>query len=309
MGSSASQATRSCKDDPLHPPSPINLPALSEDQRRAERPPEPTTDEAYIRFKYGGPAQQMLVNLSSNSSVIELVAPETSSSGPYVLYQGQRYQLTHIQVCTPSEHSFDHMKFPLELQLYHRNKETGENVVVAFVVRVCDGDSPPAHPERKEMLERLLRDALEQKRVDVELGAIINKTHTGFYFYQGSIIGNSCETAKWIVFNRPIGLPEDVVRAYVQHVARSTEEHSRPEPAMRMEQQHVVYVPGIGLVSPSQEIELGGCEAMDDVPVVNAGLDTARPGAGAATVDDAQDSGVEWLEQLPSSQGGRQAIL
>ena len=228
MGSSHSSA-KSSKCD-INTRSPIDLPDM-------EPECSPTTYPAFVTFKYSAASFRVNKPPDTVHTVLDL---HRESDESYVLYNKTRYDLKHMYVRVPSEHSFGNVRYPMELQLRHHDDE-GRILMVSFMIKVAECGS--GHYHRKELLSQFLRDVSSESTLSLELPSIINKTHTGFYFYDGSYTNHHCHKATWIVFSRPIGLPIDVISEYVDKVHSGST--SRPRQNMRMEHSPVRYNPSI----------------------------------------------------------------
>ena len=186
--------------------SPIDLPDV-------EPECDKTTYPSFVTFKYT--ETSFRVTRPPNSSQTEL---DVFSSESHVMYNRDRYDLVGMRIQVPSDHSFGRVRYPMELQMRHRNS-AGDTLMVSFMIRISPEADESTHHDRKELLSQFLVDSSRESTVTLELYRIINKAHTGFYYYDGSSTGQrECSKATWIVFSRAIGLPLDVVQKYVSDI-------------------------------------------------------------------------------------------
>jgi carbonic anhydrase len=121
--------------------------------------------------------------------------------GSYIRLQNRRYELTHYEFHTPSEHHKDGFAYPAELQLVHKDGEDNY-VVVAILFR--EGD---AHEDLAIVLENLPGEINQEKvnqSVKLPPANFIPGTRK-FYKYHGSLTHPPCdEGIYWMVFDQPL---------------------------------------------------------------------------------------------------------
>ena len=237
MGASESTQKQACM---INTRSPIDLP---------DTEPEcsATTYPAFVTFRY----TDCTFAVQRPPDIAHTTLTADADTGCHVLYSRDKYTLRRVTIQVPSAHSFGQARYPMELQLHHQD-EAGGHLIASFMVKVADCDS--GHYDRKELLTQLLRDAHSSGSVEANLQRMINKTHTGFYFYEGSYENHGCHKATRIVFSRPIGIPREVIEEYIESLFHGG--HPPPKPAaqhQRMEHTRVRYNPQ--LVQEEEEEE------------------------------------------------------
>ena len=146
---------------------------------------EDTASSPFVTFRYGDRIRSLKIYRPPDTNFTTLrLNGDDDDDPPCVKYHHKIYHLKSIHIKVPSEHSFGNIQYPMELQLNHVSKE-GEHLGVAFMVKVADCRGTQ-HLERKEMLRQLLQDVQDESECEARLGSLISKTHTGFYFYEGS---------------------------------------------------------------------------------------------------------------------------
>lgn len=121
--------------------------------------------------------------------------------GSYIKLGKARYEFTHYQFKTPSEHHIGGFAYPMEIQLFHRNGE-GQQAVISVIVQEGEGNetlqtilnSVPKEPDVLQVFEKLnfnpARFLPAQKQ---------------FYRYLGSLTQPPCEQGViWLVFKNPV---------------------------------------------------------------------------------------------------------
>jgi len=121
--------------------------------------------------------------------------------GSYINLENRRYELTHYQLHTPSEHQLDGFAYPGELQLVHDDGQ-GNQVVVAVLFR--EGEKNP----HLETLLQHLPKAVNETRVTESVRLHPAKFLPGtskFYKYHGSMTYPPChQNVYWMVFAQPL---------------------------------------------------------------------------------------------------------
>ncbi len=230
MGATESKLSEPCTTNTR---TPIDLP-------QELRLQEDTASSPFVTFRYGDRIRSLKIYRPPDTNFTTLrLQGDDNDDPPCVKYHHKIYHLKSIHIKVPSEHSFGNIQYPMELQLNHISKE-GEHLGVAFMVKVADCRGTQ-HLERKDMLRQLLQDVQDESECEARLGSLISKTHTGFYFYEGSTQrSRHCFQSRWIVFSRPIGMPQDAISDYVDSLL-----HGKVAPPVRqhrpMEHQPVTH--------------------------------------------------------------------
>ena len=121
--------------------------------------------------------------------------------GSYIMLGDERYEFTHYQFKTPSEHHIGGFAYPMEIQLYHRDGE-GRQVVMSVIVQ---------EGEANETLQTILNNAPKDKnllqvfeKLDFNPAKFL-PSKKEFYRYLGSNTQPPCEQGVvWLVFKQPI---------------------------------------------------------------------------------------------------------
>jgi len=159
---------------------------------------------------------------------IQFSPPENLDLGYIKLYRKQ-YTCKDYVFHSPSEHTLDGARFPLELQIINKHKETGELLGIALFFREgknsnqfikalmeAVGEAPRWNGKAaKKSIDRKIRDAF-----DLNLLVPESEQHPGghltFYNYEGSLTAPPCTTGvDWWVGSKPITALKDEI-AYIQ---------------------------------------------------------------------------------------------
>lgn len=121
--------------------------------------------------------------------------------GSYIKLGEARYEFTHYQFHTPSEHYIDGFAYPLEIQLHHRDGDY--NRVVLSVIAQEGRPNPVINEILNHLPEQ--RDEL-QIHDDYHFNPVrFLPEQTEFYRYIGSMTTPPCsEGVVWLVFKHPI---------------------------------------------------------------------------------------------------------
>lgn len=121
--------------------------------------------------------------------------------GSYIKLGDERYEFTHYQFKTPSEHHIGGFAYPMEIQLYHRDGE-GRHVVMSIIVQEGDYNEPlqtiinniPRQRNKLKVFEKLNFNPVQFLPEQKE-----------FYRYMGSLTQPPCsQGVVWMVFKQPI---------------------------------------------------------------------------------------------------------
>ena len=125
--------------------------------------------------------------------------------------QGQSYTLKGFHFHTPSEHTIEGRKFPLEIHLVHET-EAGALAIVGVLVQ----EGPPLDQLDPIWATTPVRPGAAQVLFEIDPLRLIpgDRTH---YLYEGSTTTPPCsETATWIVMASPISASRAQIEAYLQ---------------------------------------------------------------------------------------------
>jgi carbonic anhydrase len=121
------------------------------------------------------------------------------------------YELTHLQMRTPSEHRVDGRLAEMEMQFFHRSKD-GKLAIVSVLV-----EKGKENPQLEEIWQNLPREQDEELKV-AELAfqpAGLFPQSKKYFFYWGSIPHPPCtEGVAWAVLARPVTFSQKQIDAY-----------------------------------------------------------------------------------------------
>ena len=130
-------------------------------------------------------------------------------SGDSLKFEGDTYHLKQVHFHEPSEHTFDGIRYPIEIHLVNMS-ENNEFTVLSILGK--EGE--------KSHLMALLDEILplekgKEKKIDhaADLGDLAPAT-MDFYSYTGSLTTPPCtENINWVIFKEPVTLSLDEVVA------------------------------------------------------------------------------------------------
>lgn len=117
-------------------------------------------------------------------------------AGSFLTYGGTRYELLQFHFHSPSEHTIDGKSSPMEVHFVHQSAE-GKLAVVGVMLKQGTAPSPFAP------VLTALPAAGQKRSVEVDLPAMLPKSHQHFA-YSGSFTTPPCsEDVQWIVMFAP----------------------------------------------------------------------------------------------------------
>lgn len=128
-----------------------------------------------------------------------------------ITYDGGNYLLKQFHFHSPSEHTINGVRYPLELHMVHYDSDSGEYLV--FAIMAQQGDAS----ETFEFLEQFLPlKQGETKTVNKsqKLSYALNESIDGaLYNYRGSLTTPPCtEKVNWFVLEKPISVSEEQIK-------------------------------------------------------------------------------------------------
>jgi carbonic anhydrase len=124
-------------------------------------------------------------------------------------FQGDEYVLQQIHFHSPSEHTLDGVRFPMEMHMVHADKN-GKLAVLGVFIK--EGKENAALKHMFENLPATTKAAKLQEQLDI--AALVPKKPRA-YTYTGSLTTPPCsENVQWIMLEKPITLSPAQVAAF-----------------------------------------------------------------------------------------------
>jgi carbonic anhydrase len=121
-------------------------------------------------------------------------------------YRGQNYKPHQVNFHTPSEHTVDGIRYPMELQIFHRD-ESGKNLAISIFV-----EKGHASPGFESILESREKDVAQVSGLNIKHFYPVTSK---FWAYSGSITRPPCtEGVSWLVMKAPIEFSESQIARY-----------------------------------------------------------------------------------------------
>jgi carbonic anhydrase len=151
----------------------------------------------WLKGKYG------IVN---NGHSIQLVAPK---GGTLIAFDGRTYELVQLHFHAPSEHARDGKAAPMEIHFVHKEKTSGELLVIG--VFVADGGKNTTFA--KIMAAAPKEEGNETAELTLDPKALL-PTSRSYWSYDGSLTTPPCsEPVKWVVLKTAIKVADsDIVK-------------------------------------------------------------------------------------------------
>lgn len=132
--------------------------------------------------------------------------------GSFITVSGKQYRLAQFHFHTPSEHTVNGQRAPLELHLVHVDENGMPAVVVG--VFITPGAENPALVTAFRNLPKSEGDISEPSGAFINAAALLpsNRAH---FRYEGSLTTPPCsEGIQWFVMNNPIQMSDAQIAAY-----------------------------------------------------------------------------------------------
>jgi carbonic anhydrase len=163
-------------------------------------------DEFHIDYEKGA------VALVNNGHTVQA---NVSDAKDTVLFDGDTYRLAQFHFHSPSEHTTDGTRFPLEI---HFVNQDGRKRVVVVGVMVKLGKPNESLASVLKALPATAKEAPKDTRppITVDLGSILPPVHKAFV-YAGSLTTPPCtEGVHWIVLKEPIQMSNDQIASFTR---------------------------------------------------------------------------------------------
>ncbi len=135
------------------------------------------------------------------------------STGEWISFAGQKYQLQQFHIHTPSENEINGKTYPLEIHFVHSNTK-GQGLVIAVFVK--EGPANPA-------LQNLINHFPKKLGVPVLIkGQYVNPynllpNNYSYYSFMGSLTTPPCaEGIQWVVLSTPITASAAQIKAFTR---------------------------------------------------------------------------------------------
>ncbi|WP_266180404.1 carbonic anhydrase [Dyella humicola] len=163
-------------------------------------------DEFHIDYEKGA------VALVNNGHTVQA---NVSDAKDTVVFDGDTYRLAQFHFHSPSEHTTDGTRFPLEI---HFVNEDGRKRVVVVGVMVKLGKQNESLASVLRALPASEKETSKDTRppVTVDLGSVLPHDH-GAYVYAGSLTTPPCtEGVHWVVLKEPIQMSSDQIASFTR---------------------------------------------------------------------------------------------
>jgi len=182
------------------PQSPVNLPLDG-----------PVDDEQKLFLKY--PKLDTALNIYNNGYSVAFTLPESykggfglaSELGDLDSKDASTYRLWQVNFHSPSEHTVNGVRMPLEMQMMHQRVTGGSAETAVVVVLFSNGANTYVDFLDKLMPEGLPKKPWEEKTImqTVDISDVVGGSP--FYHYEGSLTVPPCESqVKYYVRQEPI---------------------------------------------------------------------------------------------------------
>ncbi|KAK6942586.1 Alpha carbonic anhydrase domain [Dillenia turbinata] len=169
-------------------------------------------------------ANATLVNNGFNIGV------KYESNSGWLIVDGKNYSLVQMHWHSPSEHTIDGQRHPLELHLVHKTSE-GDITVIGILFQY--GDADPVLTKLQKSLKRLAEESAGNEQAHIPLGVIdtkqLRRKTRKYYRYVGSLTTPPCwENVIWNVLGKVRTISKNQVAALKAPLKRVFWENSRP---------------------------------------------------------------------------------
>ncbi|MBB4866273.1 carbonic anhydrase [Pseudomonas nitritireducens] len=165
-------------------------------------------DSRALQLNYGKSA----VTLVNNGHTIQ--ATPGPMANDWITYRGTVYQLAQFHFHTPSEHSINHQRYPMELHLVNK-ASNGDLLVIGLML--AEGKQNAELASLTQALPARSGETFELDRAhSPDLSALIPE-NSHHYFYQGSLTTPPCsEGVQWVLFDTPVQLSKEQIERFAR---------------------------------------------------------------------------------------------
>lgn len=134
-----------------------------------------------------------------------------TSNENIMIYDGGKYLLKQFHFHSPSEHTINGVRYPLELHMVHYDKDSGEYLV--FAIMAQQGDPSETFEFLGQFLP-LKQGETKTVNKSQQLSYALNESIVGaLYNYRGSLTTPPCtEKVNWFVLEKPISVSEEQIK-------------------------------------------------------------------------------------------------
>mmetsp|Transcript_4285 Transcript_4285/g.6107 ORF Transcript_4285/g.6107 Transcript_4285/m.6107 type:complete len:323 (+) Transcript_4285:383-1351(+) len=160
-----------------------------------------------LKLKY----REMPLRITNNGKYIFF---DFSKSGNKLFTPTGNYTMLDIRFHTPSEHSLNGARYPMEIQFYHLNHhydpddETDNNKYAVMSVFVKQGKTNHAFPNEEYKFNQFLPRVTgveHNLEKPLDINDLLPTSREQYLYYEGSLTAPPCsENVKWFVYTNPI---------------------------------------------------------------------------------------------------------
>jgi len=172
-----------------------------------------------IKFNYGLITPKTIQN---NGKLIQVFIDAKSENAANINVDGITFNLTHLDIHIPSEHTLDEKHYPMEIEFIHKSKDNQLAIVSRMVV--------PGRPDRtlRKLLEHLPMQAGESKPLPKNAlrNTELKKKFANYYRYSGSSTSPPCsEGVYWFIMKQPMTISK---KQYEKFKTAIKQDNNRP---------------------------------------------------------------------------------
>lgn len=163
-----------------------------------------TSDDRLLELNY--PSVTRILSAANNGHSVQL----DFEPGDEIRLQGEQYFLQQIHFHSPSEHTLNGVRYPLEMHLVHSNRARDRFTVLS--VLGYEGRSSPVLRQFEQFGVPEMGQSIPMA-MPIDLSAIFPTTLTPRFHYSGSLTTPPrTENVNWVVFETPFMLAEEQVK-------------------------------------------------------------------------------------------------
>lgn len=162
------------------------------------------------------PCEQAELIVNQHTSAVALPKCQQQFRVSQVIFKGKPYNLERFHWHSPSEHTIDGARYPMEVQFMHRNPVDNSKLVIAVLIRVAPDETPAAQWMAKVQdsmhwwLHKPPEFGASQTTTNISVAwgkegqfapyDFIPSLKDGYYTYTGSYTSPECDTnVEWIL--------------------------------------------------------------------------------------------------------------